>query len=266
MSEQIFISHNSLDKSVVEPVAVKLAEVFGKANIFYDSWSIQPGDGIIDKMNIGLAEMTYFLFFISRNSLQSDMVKLEWQNALYKAAKGKCKFIPIKIDDCVVPTILLQNLYIDFYNYGFDVGLSQLINVINGSQSSLTSFNKFNNVIAEIIIESKNKMSISIKAIHFQEPIARFLILIGNETNDVKINVKSDGFYNGGPEKDIKLNNGFVCNAFFVGVSRSLAPNFPVRIDLESQTDIAIQFYGLMRAVSEDKFESVPVIKKELTN
>ena len=56
MSEQIFISHNSLDKSVVEPIAVKLAEVFGKANIFYDSWSIQPGDGIIDKMNIGFAK------------------------------------------------------------------------------------------------------------------------------------------------------------------------------------------------------------------
>ena len=151
MSEQIFISHNSLDKAVVEPIAVQLAAVFGKDNIFYDSWSIQPGDGIIDKMNIGLAEMTYFLFFISRNSLQSNMVKLEWQNALYKTAKGKCKFIPIKIDDCVVPAILLQNLYIDFYNYGFDVGLSQLINVINGNQTSLTSINSFNNVVAEIL-------------------------------------------------------------------------------------------------------------------
>lgn len=105
-------------------------------------------------------------------------------------------------------------------------------------------------------------MSITIKAIHFQEPIARFLILVGNETKDLKIYVKSDGIYNGGPENNIKLNNGFVCNAFFVGVSRSLTPSFPVRIDLESQTDATIQFYGLMRAISEDKFESVPVIKK----
>jgi len=53
-----------------------------------------------------------------------------------------------------------------------------------------------------------------------------------------------------------------VCNAFFVGVSRSLTPSFPVRIDLESQTDATILFYGLMRAISEDKFELVPVIKK----
>ena len=50
----IFLSHNSKDKIIVEPIAIKLREVFGQDNVFYDSWSIQPGDGIIDKMNEGL--------------------------------------------------------------------------------------------------------------------------------------------------------------------------------------------------------------------
>lgn len=50
----IFISHNSNDKPVVEPIAMKLAEVFGRKEVFYDSWSIKPGEGIINKMNQGL--------------------------------------------------------------------------------------------------------------------------------------------------------------------------------------------------------------------
>ena len=56
----IFLSHNSKDKGIVEPFANKLAEVFGRDNVFYDSWSIQPGDGIIDKMEMGLKNTKYF--------------------------------------------------------------------------------------------------------------------------------------------------------------------------------------------------------------
>jgi len=44
----IFLSHNSNDKGIVEPFAKGLAEIFGQDEVFYDSWSIQPGEGIID--------------------------------------------------------------------------------------------------------------------------------------------------------------------------------------------------------------------------
>ena len=47
----IFLSHNHKDKVLVEQVAVRLKDIFGQDKVFYDSWSIQPGDGIIDKMN-----------------------------------------------------------------------------------------------------------------------------------------------------------------------------------------------------------------------
>src|SRR4051794_22504450 len=78
----IFISHTHADKPVVEPFALKLAEVFGEDQIFYDSWSIQPGEGIIDKMNEGLGATSVLFFFVSKKSLTSKMVDLEWQNAL----------------------------------------------------------------------------------------------------------------------------------------------------------------------------------------
>ena len=73
----IFISHTAKDKAIVEPIALRLAQVYGQNNVFYDSWSIQPGDGIIDKMNEGLTNCKFFFFFVSKNSLQSNMFKLE---------------------------------------------------------------------------------------------------------------------------------------------------------------------------------------------
>lgn len=82
-------------------------------------------------MNQGLEECKYFFFFVSKNSLASNMVKLEWQNALYKATKNQAKLIPIKLDDCLMPDILIQTLYIDIYGKGLDYGLSQIIDVIN---------------------------------------------------------------------------------------------------------------------------------------
>ena len=68
----IFISHTAKDKAIVEPIALRLAQVYGQNNVFYDSWSIQPGDGIIDKMNEGLTNCKFFFFFVSKNSLQSN--------------------------------------------------------------------------------------------------------------------------------------------------------------------------------------------------
>ena len=50
----IFLSHNSNDKPVVEQVALKLKNIYGQDKVFYDSWSIQPGEGIVDKMDEGL--------------------------------------------------------------------------------------------------------------------------------------------------------------------------------------------------------------------
>lgn len=84
----IFISHNHADKPFVEHIAVKLAGAFGQDNVFYDSWSIQPGDGIIDRMSEALGKCTHFFFFVTANSLKSKMVSLEWQNAVLLSTKG----------------------------------------------------------------------------------------------------------------------------------------------------------------------------------
>lgn len=131
----IFLSHNHADKPVIEPVALRLREIFGQDKVFYDSWSIQPGDGIIDKMNEGLSSPKFVFFFVSEKSLQSNMVKLEWQNALYKATKGECKIIPVRVDGSTMPPVLLQNVYIDMFANGIEAAIVQIVNVIQGNNT-----------------------------------------------------------------------------------------------------------------------------------
>ncbi|WP_211327660.1 toll/interleukin-1 receptor domain-containing protein [Solilutibacter pythonis] len=77
MTHRIFLSHDHNDKPLVEAVALKLADIFGQDQVFYDSWSIRPGDSIIDQMNKGLEAPEFVFFFVSVNSLASGMVKLE---------------------------------------------------------------------------------------------------------------------------------------------------------------------------------------------
>ncbi|HNA96044.1 MAG TPA: toll/interleukin-1 receptor domain-containing protein, partial [Chitinophagaceae bacterium] len=60
----IFISHNSKDKPLITPIADELAKIFGRENVFYDSWSIQPGDSLIGEMNNGLEKCKFFFLFV----------------------------------------------------------------------------------------------------------------------------------------------------------------------------------------------------------
>ncbi|MDD4875940.1 MAG: toll/interleukin-1 receptor domain-containing protein, partial [Dehalococcoidales bacterium] len=142
----IFVSYTHKDKLIVDKISQRLATVFGQENVFYDSWSVQPGDGIIDKMDKGLRDCKLFFFFVSKNSLISNMVKLEWQNAIIKATKDNVRIIPVKLDDCMMPDILLQTLYIDIFGQGLENGIRQIIDVIEGRNTYRRGTQPYENV------------------------------------------------------------------------------------------------------------------------
>ena len=85
----IFIRHTSADKPLIDPIALELAKVFGSENVFYDSWSIQPGDGIIDKIDEALKSCKFFFFFVSKRSLQSNMVNLNGKTLFISVQKNR---------------------------------------------------------------------------------------------------------------------------------------------------------------------------------
>jgi len=254
----IFLSHNSKDKVLVEPIAVRLRNLFGQDLIFYDSWSIQPGDGIIDKMDSGLKYCQYFFLFISRNSLDSKMVKLEWQNALFRAAQGELKIIPVRLDTSLIPPILMQTLYLDLYTNGLEVVVNQMISVINGSNTFTPSYTMFSNIKATVL-EKEDSYDIDFEAIHYMEPHAAFIILLNNKSDEFSIELRGSGMLSTGFSANVKLNNGIVGNAWVFSITQALVPSFPLQVKLQRKNPSnTANILSIMHEQEKNSWVSIP--------
>ena len=136
MCIMIFVSYNHQDQDLVDMIARRLELEFGRDNIFYDKWSVQPGESIIGEMNRGLENYSTFFFMLSLNSLKSKMVTKEWQAALSRYLYGDdLKFVPVRIDNCTPPAILADQLYIDLYGEGLDSAITQMNNVVKNKST-----------------------------------------------------------------------------------------------------------------------------------
>lgn len=255
----IFLSHNHKDKVVVEQFALRLRDTFGQDQVFYDSWSMQPGDGIIDKMNEGLGDCKLFLFFVSKNSLQSNMVKLEWQNAVMKAATSETKIIPIKLDDCLMPPILLQSLYIDLFSNGLEVALRQVIDISQGKNTFNAGPQAFSNVRAYMYKENDSVM-LEVHAEHYLEPISNYVFLTHMQEQDIKFTYKSGSMCRSGFNKDVKLDDGKLYNGQLIGVERGTVPGFPIVVEVTSPTNKEISIIGAMHEKQQGRWASIPLV------
>lgn len=254
----IFISHNHNDKGIIEPIAIKLAGIFGQDKVFYDSWSMQPGDGIIEKMNEGLEKCTHFFFFVSFSSLKSNMVKMEWQNAIFKASKGNCKVIPVRLDSSSMPAILSQSLYIDLYTNGLDASIGQMVNVIQGNSTYNSSNNVFSNLSYEITNKSSDELEVKIVASYYLEPIPNFLVLVDNDENELNFELPTEGMFSGGFNKGLKLSSGKIVNAQLMKAPRGITPTMPLRISIKKKSIINFKFVDVLHQTSENNYTPIP--------
>ena len=163
------MSHTHVDKPVVEPIAIRLRDIYGQDKIFYDSWSIQYGDGIIQKMNEGLTAPQFVFFFISKNSLNSVMVKIEWQTAFMKATQSECKIIPVRVDGAAMPEVFMQKLHIDMHTQEMEAAILNIVNVVQGNNTFLTDADlkkKFQTIVSKTPISAQIVQDQSTGQIH----------------------------------------------------------------------------------------------------
>jgi len=257
----IFISHNSKDKEVIEPIAKGLAKIFGEENIFYDSWSIKPGDSLVSKMDEGLAKCKFFLLFASRNSLNSEMVKLEWKNALVKSTKGNLRLIPIRLENVEMPSILTDTLFIDATKYGQEDVIRQIKDVIEGNNNYKDDKTEtgFHNLVA-YLKKIEDGVEIEFKAQQFMEPISRYLILLKNEEQEIKCSCPGESMFTQGFNQKLKLNNGTEVNAISIGVNRPTAKGFPLTVILKKGKDKDIEIVGVMKADTQTSWSGIPLM------
>ena len=257
----IFLSHNYRDKAIVEQVALKLRSIYGQDKVFYDSWSIQPGDGIIDKMEHGLTNCRYFFFFVSANSLASNMVKMEWQNALFKAAQSAIVFIPIRMDNSVMPTLLCQSLYIDLYSMGLEVTVRQIVDVIDGRNTYREPRQSFSNLLA-IKYREGNKVVVECRAQHYLEPISHFAFCTKSPLNNIKYNVRGELMVATNMMENAKLNNGYTTNIHFLGVEHGTTPEMPFVVEFESANGDTFDIEAVLHKINHKEYRPIPMTIK----
>ncbi len=236
MAEKVFISYNHNDKVIIDTIARRLEIEFGRNNIFYDAWSMQPGDSIIGKMDLGLSEFTTFFFFVSPKSLESNMVKLEWQTALNRAINNNLKFVAVRIADCSMPAILTDKLYIDLYGEGLDTAIEKMRCVIKG-ENAYAPLEDVQNIQAVITQSDVQNIDIEITAAHFVVHNPVFAIGLTAPKNQFKITQVSKGMVISG-EDVITTSQDQEFFAVRFGLCRSLVPGQPFKAKLKLNDDI----------------------------
>jgi hypothetical protein len=259
MPHKIFLSHNHNDKPIVEAVAVRLSSIFGQDKVFYDSWSIQPGDGIIDQMNKGLEAPEFVFFFVSSNSLSSGMVRLEWQNAVYLATKGKTRIVPVRVDGAAMPPVLMQTLYIDMHTIGLEAAISQIVSVTQGNASFTPQHQGFSNLTYSTTTGADGTIDVAVRASHLMEPNPNFMMLVSNSEAEVEWLAPNAPGFIGGFNPGIKLNDGSVHNGIVMRpLNAALTPAYPVRLQLKPRGSAKIGLRGVFHQVSEHNWVPVP--------
>ena len=111
---KIFISYSSKDKEFVNKIAFDLLS--GGLPIWLDSWEIELGDSLYQKIFTGLDSSSYVIVVVSKNYNKSIWTSKEFRSVLAKEDRENRKIlIPILIDEFKdVPLEIADRLYTDF--------------------------------------------------------------------------------------------------------------------------------------------------------
>lgn len=166
---KVFISHSSKDKPFVRRLKKDLELNYIES--WFDEDELLPGDSLMDKLSTALKDSTHFMIVLSPNSVVSDWVKFELDNALkYVEDETLSKIIPIHYRECDIPKILKPILNIDltketvylrhgeleFLGENYFSQLRPLVNSIQQGNRKLEKTDK-NELIGENVINYKEQ-------------------------------------------------------------------------------------------------------------
>jgi TIR domain len=130
---RVFLSHAHEDKErFVLGFAKRLREA--GIDVWLDRWEIYPGDSLVDRIfEEGIKDAQAMIVVLSSNSVNKDWVREELNLGVIRKIEGKCRLIPIVIDDCEIPEALKSTFWQvigDLEDY--DVELERVVMSIYG--------------------------------------------------------------------------------------------------------------------------------------
>jgi DNA-directed RNA polymerase subunit RPC12/RpoP len=110
--QSIFLSHNSADKDWVRKLAAAL-KLTG-AQVWFDEWTIRPGDSIQTAVADGISGFDIFVLVWSEAAANSRWVQTEMETALDRWISGEpCRLVPVRLDQTHLPTLLRSVRYVN---------------------------------------------------------------------------------------------------------------------------------------------------------
>lgn len=128
----IFISYSHEDKLFTEKIVQALRN--DTIHVWIDSWQMNAGDSIEQRITSAIQGASVILFFISRNFLQSSWCMRELNICLgYKAKDSEVTIIPLLLDNSPLPQEL-----IDISGIKFNGEMSDFIHQLTNSLRRFT--------------------------------------------------------------------------------------------------------------------------------
>lgn len=124
----IFISYSHADKDIVDHLATHMVK--RNAQVWVDTWELNVGDSIIQRVQDAITESDALLVVLSHTSTKSEWCKKELNSGLIRELDEKrVVVLPVIIDDCEIPIFLREKMYADLRG-DFDKGLNAIMDAI----------------------------------------------------------------------------------------------------------------------------------------
>lgn len=124
----VFLSHRGEDKTLAERLAVELQRVGHE--VWLDTWKINLGDSIIERINQGLEGAGYVVLCCSSRGVTSPWMGREWMSSLARQLNGhRVKLLPILLTGSDIPAILADIKYADL-RHDWRLGVATLLKAI----------------------------------------------------------------------------------------------------------------------------------------
>jgi hypothetical protein len=108
----IFISYSHADEAFVHKLAAHL--VRHNANVWIDSWELNVGDSLIQRIQQAIQESSALLIVLSKASAESDWCKKELNAGLMRELdERRVLALPVLVENCGIPMFLRERMYAD---------------------------------------------------------------------------------------------------------------------------------------------------------
>ena len=137
----LFRSHQDAD--FVGELAARLVEA--DARVWVDTWEINVGDSLIDRIQEAIQDAGALLVVLSRASVESEWCRRELNAGLMRELEEKrVVILPVLREDCTIPVFLREKKYADFrrdFDEGFHDLLAAIAKVTNPEQGRIRTEN-----------------------------------------------------------------------------------------------------------------------------